>query len=82
MARVNLTLDKESSERLLRHAKRLGCPQATVAGQLVREGLGRLDSRERLQRLAKDYAAGRADAREAMAELQSGQLEAMGEEED
>jgi predicted DNA-binding protein len=82
MTRVNLTLDQESYERLGRYAKRLGRPQATVAGQLVREGLELLDAREQRQRLAKDYAAGRADAREVIAELESGQLEAMGEEED
>jgi hypothetical protein len=82
MARVNLTLDAESSMRLARYAKRLGRPQAAVAGELVREGLTRRDAEERRRKLARDYAADRPDAQTRLKALEVGQLEMMGDEED
>ncbi|MBI5533600.1 MAG: hypothetical protein HY898_12850 [Deltaproteobacteria bacterium] len=80
MGRVNMTLDAVSSERLKRYAKRLGRPQATVAGDLVREGLELRAAEERRRKLAADYAAGRADARELLAVMEPGQLEILGDE--
>ena len=80
MARVNLTLDPESHSRLARYAERVGRPHATVAGELVREGLARREAEERQRRLAADYAAGRVDARELLRDLEAGELEIMGEE--
>jgi hypothetical protein len=80
MARVNLTLDSASHSRLAHYAKRLGRPYATVAGELVREGLARREAEERRRRLAVDYARGRADAQELLRDLEAGGLEIMGEE--
>jgi hypothetical protein len=72
MGRVNLTLDRASHERLERYAKRLGRPQATVAGELVREGLSRLTAEDRRRELAADYAADRTDARDLLRVMNCG----------
>ncbi len=82
MGRVNLTLDQESHEQLLRYAKRLGRPQAAVAGELVREGLARRAAEQRRRKLAAAYAADRPDARELLSVMEPGQLELLGDEED
>ncbi|MBI4472448.1 MAG: CopG family transcriptional regulator [Acidobacteria bacterium] len=81
MARVNLTLDEETFRELDRHTKRVGKPRATVARELVREALASRTAAERRRRLAADYAAGRADARAALKDLESAQLELMDDEE-
>jgi metal-responsive CopG/Arc/MetJ family transcriptional regulator len=81
MARINLTLDKDTFEELDRHTRRLGKPRATVVRELLREGLARRAAAERRQRLAADYAAGRRDARAVLEDLESVQLELMGDEE-
>ena len=81
MARVNLTLDEESHQRLMRYAGRLGRPQATVAAELVREGLARRAAEARRQKLAADYAAGRAAAREVLRVMEPGQREILLDEE-
>ena len=81
MARVNLTLDEELSRRLESYAKQLGRPQATVAGQLVREGLERRAAEARRRQMAADYAADRPDALELLRVMEPGQLEILGDEE-
>lgn len=80
MARVNLTLDEDTSRELDRHRKRLGKPRATVARELLREALASRAAAERRRQLAEDYASGRADARTALKDLESAQLELMDDE--
>jgi hypothetical protein len=80
MGRINMTLDEVSCGRLKRYAKRLGRSQATVAGDLVREGLERRAAEERRRSLATDYAADRADAQEVLVVMEPGQLEILGDE--
>jgi metal-responsive CopG/Arc/MetJ family transcriptional regulator len=81
MARINLTLDKDTFDELDRHTRRVGKPRATVVRELLREGLARRAAAERRKRLAADYVAGRRDARAVLADLESVQLELMGDEE-
>ena len=81
MARVNLTLDEETFRQLDRHTKRVRKPRAKVAREILSEGLARLDAAERRKRLAADYAAGRADARALLRDLESPQLEILDDEE-
>jgi len=75
MARLNLTLDEDTSKRLDRHAQELRARRATVARTLIQEGLDRREAARRRRRLARDYAAGREDARELLADLEAGELE-------
>jgi hypothetical protein len=75
MARLNLTLDDDTFDRLTRHARRAGGRRATLARRILREGLDAREVRERKRKLAADYAAGRADARALLAELEAAQLE-------
>ncbi len=81
MARVNLTLERDAYEKLTRYAKRSGAPTAALARLLVLESLDRREADERKRRLAADYVAGRADARELLKDLENGQLESLGHEE-
>ena len=74
MARLNLTLDQDTARRLDQHAKRSGKPRATLARELLREALARQEALERRQQLARDYAAGRGDARTLLGDLESAQL--------
>lgn len=74
MARINLTLDRDTYCELEEHARRARKPRARVVKELVVEGLARHAARERRQRLARDYAAGRADARALLKDLEAGQL--------
>jgi hypothetical protein len=80
MARLNLTLDDDTFRRLDRHTRRVGKPRAKVATEILREGLARLEAAERRKRLAADYAAGRADARALLKDLESPQLELLDDE--
>jgi metal-responsive CopG/Arc/MetJ family transcriptional regulator len=82
MARLNLTLDEDTFRRLDRHTRSQGKPRAKVATEILREGLGRREALEQRKRLARDYAAGRADARELLADLESPQIELAGDEDD
>jgi len=82
MARVNLTLDPDTYERLSRHAKACKAARASMARTLLREALERREDLERRRMLAEDYAAGRDDAREILAELQDPQLELLGDEDE
>jgi metal-responsive CopG/Arc/MetJ family transcriptional regulator len=80
MARINLTLDHDTYTELEEHARRVRKPRARVVKELLIEGLSRYKARARRQRLARDYAAGRADARKMLDHLESGQLELLGDE--
>jgi len=81
MARVNLTLDKETFAELDRHTKLLGKPRATLARELLHEALASRRAASRRRQLAADYAAGREDARALLRDLESAQLELMDDEE-
>lgn len=73
MSRLNLTLDDDTWNALLRHAE--SRPIATVARELLRSELARRDALSRRKALARDYAAGRADARDLLEELEAAQLD-------
>ncbi|MBI5544796.1 MAG: hypothetical protein HY901_12980 [Deltaproteobacteria bacterium] len=75
MARVNLTLDPVSYEKLSRYAKASGAPCAAAARRLLCEALEHREERARRARLAADYAAGRSDARELLRDLEAPELE-------
>jgi len=81
MTRLNLTLDRETSAALEQHAKRLGKPRARVVKEILVEGLARRDAVAHQKKLARDYLAGRADARALLKDLESPQLELMDDEE-
>ena len=80
MARINLTLDRDTYAELDRHAKRAGKPRARVIRDMLAEGLARHAQRERRQVLARDYAAGRADARTLLKDLEAPQLDLLDDE--
>ena len=80
MARLNLTLDDDTFQKLDRHTKRRGKPRARVATEILREGLARREAAERRKQLAADYAAGRADARALLKDLESAQLDLLDDE--
>ena len=80
MARINLTLDSDTYLELEKHARRLGKPRARIVKELLAEGLARRAARERRQALARDYTAGRADARAILKDLERGQLDLMDDE--
>jgi metal-responsive CopG/Arc/MetJ family transcriptional regulator len=75
MPRLNLTLDEDTSMRLDRHARQAGAQRATLARRLIREALDRREAAQRRRKLAADYAADRADARELLADLERAELE-------
>lgn len=75
MARLNLTLDEDTSNRLVQHAKRRGTRRTALARRIIREGLDARESLERRKKLAEDYAAGRSDARELLEDLETPQLD-------
>ena len=75
MDRLNLTLDEGTSGALTRHARHEGKPRAAIARELIREALARREALERQKKLAKDYAAGRDDAKELLADLEAAQLD-------
>ena len=80
MARLNLTLDADTFRQLDRHTRRVGKPRAKVATEILREGLARREAAERRKRLARDYAAGRPDARALLKDLESPQIELLDDE--
>ena len=51
-----------------------------MATEILREGLARREAAERRKRLAADYAAGRADARALLKDLESSQLDLLDDE--
>ena len=75
MSRLNLTLDADTSKWLDKHARTVRAPRATLARQLLREALARRESLERRRKLAADYAAGRKDQAQLLAELEGAQLD-------
>jgi hypothetical protein len=79
MDRLNLTLDPDTSTALERHARRVGKPRAAVARELIREAIKNRDDLERRRKLARDYAAGREDAVELLADLERSQLDLLSE---
>ena len=80
MSRLNLTLDDVTEKRLFRYAQKEGTRQATLATRILKEGLDRREAFERARRLAKDYAAGRADARALLSDLELGQMDLLDED--
>ena len=80
MSRLNLTLDADTANALARHAKRAGAQTASFARELLRDGLRRRDLLERRRKVAADYAAGRADGKQILAEMEGLQLELLDEE--
>lgn len=81
MERLNLTLDEGTLGALTRHARRDGRPRAALARELISEALARREALARQRKLAQDYAAGRDDALELFAELETAQLELLDDEE-
>ncbi|HVV84735.1 MAG TPA: hypothetical protein VHE35_16835 [Kofleriaceae bacterium] len=79
MDRLNLTLDSVTSAGLTRHARELGKPRASVARELIQEALHRRETLARQRKLARDYAAGRDDASELLAEMEAAQLDLLGD---
>ena len=75
MSRLNLTLDEGTLKSLARHSPKR--PVASFARQLIEEGLARLEREARLKKLARDYAAGRDDARELLADFEPLALETL-----
>lgn len=80
MDRLNLTLDPGTSSALEKHARREGKPRAAVARELIQEAIRRREELERRRKLARDYAAGRDDAREVLDDLERPQLDLLGDE--
>ena len=74
MARVNLTLEPDTLERLERHAREVGKARTTLARELLIEGLDRVERRRRARKLAADYAAGADEARRLLGELEGAQV--------
>ena len=75
MDRLNLTLDNDTSGALSRHARDEGKPRAALARELIMEALARREAVAQRRKLARDYVAGRDDAKELLAEFERGQLE-------
>ena len=75
MDRLNLTLDHDTSGALARHARHEGKPRAALARELIMEALARREAVAQRRKLARDYVAGRDDAKELLAEFERGQLE-------
>lgn len=75
MARLNLTLDNDTLNRLAQYAQAEGRARSAIARELLIEALNRIDRVRRLERLARDYAQDRDDAELLLADLETGQLE-------
>ena len=75
MGRLRLTLDEGTAEALARHARQAGKPRAALARELIREAITRREALERQRRLARDYTAGRSDARQLLRNLEAAQLD-------
>jgi hypothetical protein len=82
MERLNMTLDEPTACALRKHARLDGKPRAAMARELLREALGRREALERAKNLARDYDAGRRDARELLAELEAAQLDLLGSDDE
>lgn len=75
MERLNLTLSNDTYQELKRHAERVGKPCARLAREILSEGLLQRAAQEQRERLAQDYAAGRADAHEVLEDWEGVQTE-------
>ena len=62
----------------MRYARQAGARRATAARELLKESLERREALARRRKLAADYAAGRDDAAEVLAELEAAQLDLLG----
>ena len=82
MERLNLTLDERTSGALSRHARREGKPRAALAREMIREAIAHREALAHQRKLARDYAAGRNDAKEILNDLETAQLELLGDEAD
>lgn len=82
MTRLNLTLDDDTAQWLAREARREGAQQATLARRILREGLAQRRSEAQRRKLEADYAAEAAETRRLLADLEPGQVELLGEEDD
>jgi len=80
MNRLNLTLDEGTAVALARHARREGKPRATLARELIREAIAQRDALEIKRKLARDYMAGRSDAKQILTDLEAAQLELLDRE--
>lgn len=81
MPRLNLTLDIDTYSRLEGHARRHDTPRSAFARQLIDEALTQREADERREKLAADYASEREEAESSIVELEVGQLEVIGDEE-
>lgn len=75
MARLNMTLMNDTLLKLTVRAKRARKPVATLAREVLEKALAEMEAEERRLKWAADYIAGREDARELLAEMESAQLE-------
>jgi hypothetical protein len=82
MVRLNLTLDEDTFETLKRHASRLSKPAAGLARELLGEAIRRREAAERRRVLAKDYVAGRRDARSLLEDLEGAQLDLLDDDDE
>lgn len=80
MARLNLTLDEDTLQRLNRHTKRAGKPRARLATEILREGLARREALDARRKLAAEYAAGRRDVRAVLRDMEAAQWELLDED--
>lgn len=80
MKRLNVMLDQATYEALERHAKQTRQPCATVAKEILSEGLAQRNAAARRKQLAADYRAGRADTRALLNDFESSQLELLDDE--
>ena len=80
MERLNLTLDEGTSGALARYARREGKPRATLARELICEAIARRETLDSRRKLARDYAAGRDDAKQILNDLEAAQLELLDRE--
>ena len=75
MARLNLTLSDDTFERLCELADAQNQTRAGFARQLLLTALHRIDRRQRMEQLARDYAEARSDTDTLLAEISLGQLD-------
>ena len=75
MARLNLTLDRDTLNRLDQYAQGAGRARSAFARELLVKALNRIDRHARLEKLARDYARDRDDAESLLSDFEAGQLE-------
>jgi hypothetical protein len=80
MMKLHVTLDQKTFEILERQAKKARKPCASMAKEILSEGLAQRDAAARREQLAADYRAGRADARALLNDFESFQVELLDDE--